>query len=163
MKIRRKELKDCQRWVDINIKGWNDHFRKIVSDKLLKTITDNRDVRIEQDKQEFINDDWHYVLEEDNQIFGITKIKHSERNGFENCGEIQVLYVEKTGEGYGKALMNKAFEVLKDKGYKKAVVGCLFGNPSNEFYKHIGGKFVRQDPWYIFDEQYMENVYEYDL
>ena len=30
-------------------------------------------------------------------------------------------------------------------------------------YKHMGGKFVRQEPWDILDEHYIENIYEYDL
>ncbi len=33
----------------------------------------------------------------------------------------------------------------------------------NEFYKHIGGKFIRQEPWEIFGEHYIKNVYEYEI
>lgn len=45
----------------------------------------------------------------------------------------------------------------------KVVIGCLVGNPSNEFYKHMGGKLVEQEPWNILDEQYVENIYVYDI
>ncbi len=31
---------------------------------------------------------------------------------------------------------------LKKLGCTKMIIGCLDGNPSNEYYKHIGGKFV---------------------
>lgn len=165
MNIRKKELKDCEVWVDINIKSWNDNLKGIVSDRLLKIISDNRDARIEKDIDNFKIDDWNYVLEDNNNVIGIMKIKQSDRIGYEDCGEVQVLYLytDEKGKGYGKALINKAFDVLKNKGYKKVVIGCLDGNPSNEFYKHIGGKYVRQDSWNIFDEHYMENVYEYDI
>ena len=92
-------------------------------------------------------------------------MKESDKRGYENCGEVQILYLytEEKGKGYGKALINKGFEVLKEKGYKKAVIGCLEGNPSNGFYKHMGWKLIRQDPWDILDEHYTENIYEYDL
>lgn len=165
MNIRKKQLKDCEVWVDINIKSWNENLKGIVSDRILKIITENRDSRIEKDINNFKLDDWNYVLEDNNNVIGIMKIKQSSRSGYEECGEVQVLYLytNEKGKGYGKALINKAFEVLKNKGYKKVVIGCLVGNPSNEFYKHIGGKFIRQEQWEIFDEYYIENVYEYDI
>ena len=67
------------------------------------------------------------------------------------------------GKGYGKALINVAFSKLKEKGFDKVVIGCLDGNPSNEFYKHLGGKFIKQDDWKIFDECYKENIYVYEV
>lgn len=164
MNIRKKELRDCGVWVDINIESWNDNLKGIVSARVLKIITENRDARIEKDIEKFRDSDWNYVLE-DNGVIGIMNIKQSDRCGFENCGEVQVLYLysSEKGKGYGKALMNKAFEVLRNKGFKKVVVGCLVGNPSNDFYKHIGGKLIGQEPWEIFGEQYIENIYEYYL
>ncbi len=165
MNIRKKQLKDCKVWVDINIKSWNENLKGIVSDRILKIITENRDSRIEKDVNNFKLDAWNYVLEDNNNVIGIMKIKPSNRSGYEECGEVQVLYLypNEKGKGYGKALINIAFEVLKNKGYKKVVIGCLVGNPSNEFYKHIGGKFIRQEPWEIFGEHYIENVYEYEM
>ncbi len=165
MNIRRKKITDCEVWVDINIKSWNDNLKGIVSDRVLKIISDNRDSRIERDINNFKIDDWNYVLEENDNVVGILKIKQSDRKDYENCAEVQVLYLytNQKGKGYGKCLINKAFEVLKDKGYKKVVIGCLEGNPSNEFYKHIGGKFIRQEPWDIFGEHYVENIYEYNI
>lgn len=165
MNIRKKELKDCKVWVDINIKSWNDNLKNIVSDRILRIITEDRYARIEKDISNFQVNDWNYVLEDNCNVIGILKLRPCSRSGYENCGEVQVLYLytNEKGKGYGKALINKAFEVLKNKGYKKVIVGCLVGNPSNEFYMHMGGKFIRQEPWNIFDESYVENVYEYDI
>jgi hypothetical protein len=28
-------------------------------------------------------------------------------------------------------------------GYTKMIIGCLNNNPSNNFYKHLGGKFIK--------------------
>ena len=45
-------------------------------------------------------------------------------------------------------------------GYDKMVIGCLANNPSNKFYEHIGGKYIKQR---IFEKlQLPENVYYYD-
>ena len=165
MIIRRKELRDCKIWVDINIISWCENLKGVVSDRVLNIIAKNRNKRIEQDVRQFEIDDWNYVLEEDGKVVGIMKLKQSQRIGYENCGEVQALYLytNEKGKGYGRALINKAFEIFKEKGYNKVVIGCLNGNPSNEFYKHIGGKHIRQDAWDIFGEHYIENIYEYDI
>ena len=96
---------------------------------------------------------------------GILKIKESDRENFKGYGEVQVLYLlsQVKGKGYGKALINVAFSKLKEKGFNKVVIGCLDGNPSNEFYKHLGGNFVKQEDWNIFDESYKENIYLYEI
>ena len=45
-------------------------------------------------------------------------------------------------------------------GYNKMIIGCLEGNPSNEFYKHIGGKFIKKR---VFEKLNLpENVYYFD-
>ena len=165
MVIRKKELKDCESWVDVNIKSWNENLKGVVSDKLLSFIKEKRDLRVKNDIENFVSDDWHYVLEENGKVIGILKLKESDKHGYENCGEVQILYLytEEKGKGYGKKLLNKGFEVLKNKGYKKAVIGCIDGNSSNGFYRHMGGKCVRQEPWDILDEHYTENIYEYNL
>ena len=50
---------------------------------------------------------------------------------------------------------------LKDMGFDKVIVGCLENNPSNEFYKHLGGKFIKKR---MFEKiNIMENVYEFNV
>ena len=46
------------------------------------------------------------------------------------------------------------------KGIKKLIIGCLDGNPSNNFYKHLGGKYIGND---LFREKYIENIYLFEL
>ena len=108
MQIRKKELRDCEVWVDINIKSWNENLKGIVSDRVLNIITENRDTRIKNDINNFKVDDWNYVLEEKEKVIGIMKIKQSQRIGYENCGEVQALYLytSEKGKGYGKALID---------------------------------------------------------
>jgi len=163
--IRKKEFKDCEDWINVNISSWNDNLKGIVSDKLLARISSNKEERIQKERDIFKQDDSHYVLEENNKIVGILKIKESDRKDFKKYGEIQVLYLLSSakGKGYGKALINFAFSKLKERGFTKVVIGCLDGNPSNEFYKHLGGKFIKQEDWNIFDECYKENIYLYDI
>ena len=79
MIIRKKELKDCEAWIDVNIKSWNENLKGVVSDKLLKFIRDKRDSRIQNATDNFVSDDQHYVLEENGKVIGILKLKESEK------------------------------------------------------------------------------------
>ena len=67
---------------------------------------------------------------------------------YSECGEIGALYLLDTvkGKGFGRILFNKAINELKEMNYDKMIIGCLSENPSNEFYKHMGGKFVDTNP-----------------
>lgn len=82
---------------------------------------------------------------------------------YDNCGEIFALYIlkEHKGNGYGKKLVEAATKELKEMGFDKMIIACLKGNPSNEFYKHIGGEYIK-------DREYKrlhlpENIYYYDI
>lgn len=164
MIIRKKELKDCDDWIDVHTRSWM-LLDGVVSKKLLKAIIDTKSLRCKKDKQDFHLDDWHYVLEKDNHVIGIMILKKSNRVCFEKCGEIDTLYLspDEIGKGYGKVLFLKAYEEFQKKGYSNFIVGCLDGNPSNVFYQHMGGKYIRQDSWDFLDEHYMENIYEYTI
>ncbi len=53
---------------------------------------------------------------------------------------------------------------LQKKNYKKMVNGCIDGNPSNEFYKNMGGKLVKQITFIVknYEKELTENVYYYE-
>ena len=67
--IRKKELKDCEVWVNVNISSWNDSLSGVVSDKLWKKISSNRAERIKKEKETFKQDDYHYALEENIYLY----------------------------------------------------------------------------------------------
>ena len=58
-------------------------------------------------------------------------------------------------------IVEAATKELKEMGFDKMIIACLKGNPSNEFYKHIGGVYIK-------DGEYKrlhlpENIYYYDI
>ena len=64
------------------------------------------------------------------------------------------------GHGYGRKLFDMAIKELKNMGFTKMIVGCLAANPTNEFYKHMGGKLIKQR---VFEKLKLpENVYLFE-
>ena len=57
-------------------------------------------------------------------------------------------------------LYDYAVKNITKKGIKKLIIGCLDGNPSNNFYKHLGGKYIGN---HLFREKYVENIYLFEL
>ena len=57
-------------------------------------------------------------------------------------------------------MIEAGIKKLKSMNCDKMLIGCLVGNSTNEFYKHIGGKFIKQR---IFEKlQLPENVYYFE-
>ena len=51
-------------------------------------------------------------------------------------------------------------EELKSLGFNKMIIACLKGNPTNEFYKHIGGEYIKDGVFKRLDLP--ENIYYFD-
>ena len=161
--IRKKERKDCADVAHIVTVAWNETYEGIVSDEFLDGLYATEKERAENTYNKFDEKDNHqYVLEVENKIVGFVNVGPSDETEYEDCGEIYAVYIINgyKGHGFGRKLVEAGIKELKNMGYNKMVIGCLAGNPTNDFYKHIGGKYIKQR---IFERlQLPENVYYYD-
>jgi len=74
---------------------------------------------------------------------------------------INAIYVLKEyhGNGIGKKLFLEAVIYLVDENYNSIIIGCLEGNPSNNFYIKMGGKIDYKTECTIDGKNYIENVF----
>ena len=74
------------------------------------------------------------------------------------------MYIDKDYQrkGIGTALINFAFENLKP-NYKYVLISTLVKNDANLFYKKIGGKLIDKVNFSLGNNEYEENLYEYEL
>lgn len=161
--IRKKELKDCAGVQKVITKAWRQTYKGIVNDKFLDGLLDNEEDRINRSIKRFDEaNNTQYVLEVDGKIVGFVNYGQS---SYENCGEVRALYIIDgyKGYGFGKKLFNKAVEELEKLGYKEIIIGCLNGNKANEFYKHLGGKFIETRIYSNTGENLDENMYKIKL
>ena len=161
--IRDREYSDIPAIERVVTLGWNQTYKGLVSDRVLNIIKEKEGLRVEKRREDFDpNNNDYLVLEVDNEVVGFCKYGDSDDTGY---GEIFALYILEgyKGNGYGKKLVDAGIKKLKDKGYDKMLIGCLVGNPSNEFYKHIGGVFKMQKTSVRLDEEMTDNVYEFNI
>lgn len=141
--------------------AWNESYKGIVPDWYLASLLKNEDEKCKKDIQSFISCEYKtYVLEIDGKIVGFSRFGKSKEPGF---GQIYALYILSKYQkyGYGKELVNKCFNSLKQDGFNKVLIACLKDNPTNEFYKHIGGKYYKDG---LFEKLNLgENIYIFNI
>ena len=158
--IREKEQKDCKGIAHVVTISWNETYKGIVPNWFLEELKNNENERSQMSYE--IDNNYQLVLEVDNEIVGFVNYGISEDKEFNNCGEIYALYIvsKYKGNGYGRKLVEEAIKKLKQLGCDKMIIACLKGNPSNEFYKHIGGKYLKDGVWKRLNLP--ENIYYYE-
>ena len=161
--IRKRTKEDCKAIAHIVTIGWNETYKGIVPDWFLKELINNEELRAKKIYDEFdINNNNQLVLEVDDEVVGFANFGVSNDEEFKNCGEILALYIigKYKGNGFGKKLVEESAKELKLLGFDKMIIACLKGNPSNEFYKHIGGIYIKDGVYKRLDLP--ENVYYFD-
>lgn len=161
--IRRKTKEDCIHVVHVATVAWNETYKGIVDDDFLNKLYETEEQRAKEIYNKFNEEDNHQLVPEvDNNIVGFVNVGDTDDTNYDNCGELHAIYIldKYKGKGFGKKLFEAGIEELKRMGYDKMIIGCLVGNPSNDFYKHMGGKLIKTR---IFEKlQLPENVYYFE-
>lgn len=162
--IRKMNKSDCRNVTHVITICWNETYRGIVPDIILDNMYLNEEQRTNNSYNKFNENENHqFVLEVDHKIVGYMNVGITDDIEYDNCGEIRAIYIinKYKGYGYGRKMFEKGIEEIKIMGCNRMIVGCLIGNSTNEFYKHLGGKFIKQR---IFEKLKLpENVYYFDL
>lgn len=164
--IRKAKVKDAKGIATVVATAWQETYRGIVNDEYLDNLTNEIPNMIERYIKKIKEGiDLFSVLEVDGKIVGFTsygKAKNEEK--YPSYGEIYALYIIDgyKGFGFGKKLVINAAKELIKLGYKEMVIGCLVGNPSNSFYKHLGGIMKDKAIFKRAGQNLDENYYYYD-
>lgn len=159
--IRKRRIDDAEELAHAIAVVWNTTYKGIVDDEFLTGLLNSEKQSAERLKNNLDDQPYYFVLILENKIIGWVYFT-LDSDKYEKAAEIHSLYIlkEYQRKGYGKLLYNYATtNILKNK-IKKVVIGCLEGNPSNEFYKHLGGKYIGN---HLFREKYIENIYLFEL
>lgn len=159
--IRKREIEDSEELAHAIALVWNTTYKGIVDDDFLAGLWHNEKKNSERLKDSINEQPFYYVLTLQGKIIGWIYFT-LDSDKFEDAAEIHSLYVlkEYQGNGYGRLLYNYAVEIISKNNIRKLVICCLNGNPSNEFYKHLGGRFIDTS---LFRNKYLENIYLFEL
>ena len=153
-------------YAKINIKSWVESYKNIVDEDYLESI--NTINELQNRKAALINNlkdgSLRYLLKVNNEYVGIFRVRKTKYEGYEDYGELGSLYLlnKVKKNGYGKIMFDRAKRELSQMGYDKMIVGCLEENPSNDFYIHMGGVFLKKNPIRIGGQNFFENIYIFE-
>ena len=162
--IRKVKNSDCKFIAHVITVAWNETYKGIVSDEILNNLYLNEEERTNNMINRFDENNIHqFVLEINNEVVGYMNVGLSDDNEYDNCGEIHAIYIisKYKGNGFGKEMVKEGIKELKRMNCNKMLIGCLVGNPTNSFYEHIGGVFIKTR---VFEKlKLLENVYYFDI
>lgn len=166
--IENMDINNVEYYARVNALSWKQSYKGIVNDDFLELINTEPEIQkaITNLKEGLKDSSKRFLLKYNDEYVGIVRVRETKYDKYKEYGELGTLYLLDCakGNGFGKILFNKAVEELKRKGYNKMILGCLSENPSNEFYKHIGGKFIDTNPLILPNgQELMENLYLYDI
>ncbi len=166
--IEELNLTNIEDFARVNIQAWQESYQGIVNNDFLEEIKTEASFKETIKKLKIrikSKDEKSFLLRVNDEPVGILNIRKSKFKKYQDYGELGAIYLlNKTkGKGFGIILFEKAKEELKKLGYDKMINSCFENNPSNEFYKHMGGLFIETTTIKLPNNQELnENVYIYE-
>nr|WP_312578007.1 GNAT family N-acetyltransferase [Sedimentibacter sp.] len=110
------------------------------------------------------NNNTYLIALVNDKIVGMLMYGKSRDDKYKESGEINAIYIlkEYQGKGIGKKLFLEAIKYLVDENYDNMIIGCLEGNPSNNFYIKMGGKLDYKTEFNIGGKGYLKNVFYFN-
>ena len=145
--IRPATLTDAEGIATIHVNAWKETYRGLMPDSVLDNLSIER--RTDQWKSILSNPDDVYhlalVAEKNAGVIGFANYGREREGDLEYPGELYSIYLLKEfqGQGIGRSLMQKTTEGLLGLEIESMLVWVLADNPYREFYKRLGGLFVR--------------------
>lgn len=147
----------------VNVYTWKTQYSGLIDEETIDLRIKNIEQREISVKNRIAEDGQYFVAKKDNTVIGFCRYCKSEK--YPGYGEISALYILEgfKGKGIGRSLFEAAKNELVNMGYKQMIVGCLKGNPSLEFYKHMGGKVIEQKEFIVSGVLTEEDILLYNI
>jgi len=167
-KIEKLNIENVEYYARVNALAWKQSYKGIINDDFLELINTEPEIQktIANLKEGLNDSSRRFLIKYNDKYVGLIRVRKTKYDKYRECGELGALYLLDSvkGKGLGKILFNKAINELKNMNYNKMILGCLSENPSNDFYKHMGGKLVDTNPLILPNGQKLkENLYYYDI
>lgn len=159
MNIRVASIHDAEGIAYVHVRSWATTYAGLISDSYLSSmkIEDRKD-RWEKIFHHRHIEEGTYVAVEQERIIGFIdggKAREAE-DGYD--AEIYAIYLleEAQRKSHGKKLINTLVHHFRSKNYHSVMVWVLEQNPSIEFYRKLGGQFIRKQKIKIGEEMLVE-------
>ena len=165
MQIRKALSIDALGITIVNVYTWKTQYTGLLPDELIDLRI--REIKKNSDsiKKRIENGTNYYVALEEDTIVGFCSFGKSREEEYKDYGEIYAIYnLEGFKEnGIGRSFFDIAIKYFKEQGFEKFIVKCLVNNPSEEFYKHMGGEIISKTQIEKCGFKIDENIFVFDV
>lgn len=165
MQIRKALPIDALGITIVNVYTWKTQYTGLLPDELIDLRI--REIKKNSDsiKKRIENGTNYYVALEEDTIVGFCSFGKSREEEYKDYGEIYAIYnLEGFKEnGIGRSFFDIAIKYFKEQGFEKFIVKCLVNNPSEEFYKHMGGEIISKTQIEKCGFKIDENIFVFDV
>ncbi len=164
IEIKKPDIQNVAEIIKVNIDTWKTTYRSIVSDEYLDSLNCHDEKRIERSIKQIQENNPYLIALVNGKIVGMLTYGKSRADKHKESGEINAIYVlkEYQGNGIGKKLFLEAVNYLVKDSFDSMIIGCLEGNPSNNFYIKMGGKLEYKTECIIGEKNYIENMFYFN-
>jgi len=165
LKIREADIGDVEGISVVHVNSWRTTYKGLLPDTYLSQLSVKNKVinwnwtfkNLKRDEVTFV------AINHEEQIVGFCNSGKNRDTDFEYDGEIYAIYLleEYQGCGIGKQLIKTLIDTFTLKGYSSIIVWVLEGNPSEEFYKKLGGQLIGQKNIKIGEDTHVELAYSW--
>ena len=165
MQIRKALPIDALGITIVNVYTWKTQYTGLLPDELIDLRI--REIKKNSDsiKERIENGTNYYVALEEDTIVGFCSFGKSREEEYKDYGEIYAIYNLEgfKGNGIGRSFFDIAIKYFKEQGFEKFIVKCLVNNPSEEFYKHMGGEIISKTQIEKCGFKIDENIFVFDV
>ena len=165
MQIRKALPIDALGITIVNVYTWKTQYTGLLPDELIDLRI--REIKKNSDsiKKRIENGTNYYVALEEDTIVGFCSFGKSREEEYKDYGEIYAIYNLEgfKGNGIGRSFFDIAIKYFKEQGFDKFIVKCLVNNPSEEFYKHMGGEIISKTQIEKCGFKIDENIFVFDV
>ncbi|MEX2211101.1 MAG: GNAT family N-acetyltransferase [Gaiellaceae bacterium] len=137
MNVRRATPADAEAVATAHVRGWQEGYGHVFPDEALAELSIPQ--RLETWRERIETGSTVFVAERDGDVVGFSTVGPS--RDAEGEGELYGIYVrpDAWGTGAGRALIARAEEELRERGYEQATLWVLEDNPrARRFYEAAG-------------------------
>ena len=165
MQIRKALPIDALGITIVNVYTWKTQYTGLLPDELIDLRI--REIKKNSDsiKERIENGTNYYVALEEDTIVGFCSFGKSREEEYKDYGEIYAIYNLEgfKKNGIGRSFFDIAIKYFKEQGFDKFIVKCLVNNPSEEFYKHMGGEIISKTQIEKCGFKIDENIFVFDV
>ncbi len=164
IEIRKAEVNDAEKVVDVNFNSWETTYGGIFKQDVFERRKLNKDKNIAWWKQHLAGEHDVYVALVDGKLVGYMDFYRESRT-HEGYAEIASIYILKDYQkmGIGRRFFEIAIELTKQANKTKFMLNVLDRNSSLGFYKKMGGKIFETLEIEKSGDKFIEDVMSFEV